>query len=352
MMGVVDRGKVKGPVEVFAVKSGKAVKIYRGLLAQGGAARQFYSWGSGTEDDPYIIRTYADLLEMRHDLSAHYRLAANIKEQSKTLCHVPIGTEDAPFTGSLDGDGYTIKLHRLFGPQSPGQAGTCGGLFGINAGTVKNLDFQATVESTDDLTAYENFGMLAGVNRGTVENCRIVSGWKHNNTQPFGAVAGRNESGGVIRNVECRTVLFNAGAGKLGLLAGVNAGLIDHCYTDIKGKNANGNEVGFAVHTLEATGRISYAHTFVTKTEYPKETPFDFVVQQAEGSYCLTCVMKAGGTDTYIGCYPPSLDTANLWFYLKATDPFFFTNAYYRCVRLKAFDPHDVDTVWIEGSWR
>lgn len=226
MMGVVNQGKAKGPVEVFAVKDRKAVKIYRGLLAQSGAARQFYSWGSGTEEDPYIIRTYADLLQIRNDLSAHYRLAADIKEESKTLNHVPIGTDAAPFTGTLDGDGYTIKLHRVFGSQDPAKPNIYDGLFGVNSGTIKNLDFLAVVHADSALENCQHFGMLTGVNHGTIHNCRVIAGWQHTNASPFGVVAGRNESDGVIDNVECRALFFSVPVGKLGLLAGVNAGLI------------------------------------------------------------------------------------------------------------------------------
>ena len=71
--------------------------------------------GSGTLGDPYIIQDVTDLQNMNLDLAAHYVLGNDI-DASETLTwndgegFVPIGNfVDGPFTGSIDGAGYTIS---------------------------------------------------------------------------------------------------------------------------------------------------------------------------------------------------------------------------------------------------
>ena len=65
-----------------------------------------FNSGSGTDDDPYLIRTEEQLKLMNLYKDKYYRIIDNI-----TLTHdwVPVGTEEDPFTGSVDGQGYTIS---------------------------------------------------------------------------------------------------------------------------------------------------------------------------------------------------------------------------------------------------
>lgn len=78
--------------------------------------------GEGTKLNPYIISTPDDLDCIRYNLSKHFRLGANIDLNHELLSTNsryywyndiygwnPIGTMDAPFTGSFDGAGYTIQ---------------------------------------------------------------------------------------------------------------------------------------------------------------------------------------------------------------------------------------------------
>ncbi len=77
-----------------------------------GVSAAQYSGGSGTRNDPYLIKTADDLYNMRNNLSANFKLAATIdmkgyKTDSKYFNNgfVPIGDDSTkPFTGSFTCD--------------------------------------------------------------------------------------------------------------------------------------------------------------------------------------------------------------------------------------------------------
>jgi len=77
-----------------------------------GVSAAKFSGGSGTRNDPYLIKTADDLYNMRDNLSASYKLAATIdmkgyKTDSKYFDKgfVPIGDDSTkPFTGSFTCD--------------------------------------------------------------------------------------------------------------------------------------------------------------------------------------------------------------------------------------------------------
>ncbi len=70
--------------------------------------------GSGTEDDPYVIYTADQLSDVATDYNSltsepeytYYKLGHDI--DMKGVDYTPIGTEDIPFFGEFDGDGYSI----------------------------------------------------------------------------------------------------------------------------------------------------------------------------------------------------------------------------------------------------
>lgn len=70
-------------------------------------AAAFSGAGSGTESNPYIVTTPAELQSINDDLSAHYILGNDIDMTGQTWS--VLGSSSAPFSGSLDGDGKTIS---------------------------------------------------------------------------------------------------------------------------------------------------------------------------------------------------------------------------------------------------
>jgi hypothetical protein len=63
--------------------------------------------GDGTEENPYLIRTKEQLNNIKNELSAYYKIVADIDIQGEEWD--VIGGNGAPFTGSVDGQGHKIK---------------------------------------------------------------------------------------------------------------------------------------------------------------------------------------------------------------------------------------------------
>ncbi|MDR0832688.1 MAG: hypothetical protein LBN93_00625 [Candidatus Symbiothrix sp.] len=91
--------------------------------------------GTGTPTDPYILTTRTELENMKNNLSASYKLAADIDLAGKVWA--PISTSSStPFKGQFNGDGYkisnisinttaatsatTVNYHGLFGVAGDG----------------------------------------------------------------------------------------------------------------------------------------------------------------------------------------------------------------------------------------
>lgn len=90
------------------------------------------SGASGTADDPYLIASEADLIAFREKVNggesgACAKLTSDI---SMTASWAVIGTQEAPYTGTFDGDGHT--LHNFMG----GTSDSVIALFGYSSGTI------------------------------------------------------------------------------------------------------------------------------------------------------------------------------------------------------------------------
>ena len=119
-----------------------------------------FAGGTGADNDPYLIQTAAQLDQMRDDLDAHYQLIGNIALPQDTVWQ-PVGTEETPFTGSLDGNGFTISGLTLSYSGNQGET-IYAGLFGVLQGQVENLSLtQAAITGNTRISHWEA-GLLAG----------------------------------------------------------------------------------------------------------------------------------------------------------------------------------------------
>lgn len=123
--------------------------------------------GSGTQEDPYLIKTAADLASVHDDLSAHYALDADIDLFGRIFEPIGNGAEGA-FTGSLDGRGHTIR-----GLELDLQDSKYVGLFGYLEGSVSNLKLAGV-----DIVGGRYVGAVAGNIGlgGSVTDCSVLSG--------------------------------------------------------------------------------------------------------------------------------------------------------------------------------
>lgn len=120
--------------------------------------------------------------------------------------------------GTFDGRG-----HSILGISLDGDASTQG-LFRmvLKTGTVKNLTVSGTVHASGN---GENIGGIAGVNYGTIENCRFDGDIRAQ--AAAGGIVGLNAEGALVS--ECKTSGSVAAYHRAGGIAGENRGVLDEC---------------------------------------------------------------------------------------------------------------------------
>lgn len=144
-----------------------------------------------------VITTEAQLRAM--ELGGSYELGANIM---LTEPWTPLGTPDnedegipgAGFAGTLDGKGYKITNLNI--------AATWNGGFFAQiepTGVVKNIGFESDKGANSGVKGNSWTGVVAGINKGLIENCYtdvkvVMAG------TPGAAFTGTNKGTGIIRN--------------------------------------------------------------------------------------------------------------------------------------------------------
>lgn len=185
--------------------------------------------GDGSETAPYRIesarqlRAFADLVngvDGMPDTGICASLTCNLDLSG--VCGpelgswTPIGTKDHPYTGTFDGGSFTITGLYFY---EPGTSYT--GLFGRNAGTIKNLGVVGA-----DITAGNYTGGVCGYNSGIISGCRHAATVKGANYT--GGICGYNDGGGSI------SVCYNTGevSGRkyAGAICGYNKNILTDCF--------------------------------------------------------------------------------------------------------------------------
>ena len=142
--------------------------------------------GSGTEADPYQIKTEADLIELRVQVNENGLTYAKewfqlVNSISLTDEWTPIGNSDAVFMGNLDGNGLTISNLKITA------GGTYTGLFGCAAlGTFRNLNL-TDVDITG--TGLDCGSVVGYVPKGSINLMDITVAVN---------VKGKNHTGGLV----------------------------------------------------------------------------------------------------------------------------------------------------------
>lgn len=195
--------------------------------------------GSGTATDPFIVVTEEDLMLVSDFPDCHFKLANDIALTSTDW--EPLCVLGDPFSGTFDGDGYTISNLTI----TTNRLSKQNGLFSSNIGTIKNLGVET---STKGITGYAKYvGIIAGYNSGLIQNCfsegNISCIFNDNYETNFGGVIGYNSSSGILSKcyssssieldknssttiVYPESILYR----NVGGLIGANDGLIEICY--------------------------------------------------------------------------------------------------------------------------
>lgn len=124
------------------------------------------------------------------------------------------------FAGIFDGNGYAVKNLDIATAVTT-EHGNSNALFGvIFGGTVRNLSCINIYSGR----AVQYGAGLAGMNKGTIENCYVEYGLNHTGNFP-GTIVGQNMTGGVVRNciavvTDKAQVSSSSGNKKLGYIVG------------------------------------------------------------------------------------------------------------------------------------
>ncbi|MDZ4184788.1 MAG: DUF1566 domain-containing protein [Desulfuromonadales bacterium] len=274
----------------YTYSRSKSDSSYFVWAVRGGALPPTFAGGDGSLDDPYQVETAKQLDAVRNYLDKHFILTANIDLDVAPFNAAegwqPIGVPGAPFTGSLDGNDYTIT--NLF-INRPAQDHV--GLFGDASGaTFANMTLQ--VEVTGD---YRVGGLVGNLEPGSIKYIH-VTGTVTGITNEVGGLAGRikyadilsssanvpvaggsqtsgggSDLGGLVGNVQNGTSIADCAAyGSIsvnsvsslrtgGLLGTLWESSLERSFAtgDVVGRDNVGGLVGH-------NGRSSIAHAFAT----------------------------------------------------------------------------------------
>jgi hypothetical protein len=159
-----------------------------------GVSPSYGALGAGTRDNPYLLCTAAQLLDLMNavDPSAWtlaYGLGADIDlsgyDQTSNPVASPIGTSTAPFSGSFDGNGHVISNFTLNLPTQDEV-----GLFGVVSGSaavVRRVKVDAAT-----ISGHDYVGILAA----WLDRAAVVSGCSSS-----GVVTAHANAGGLVGTV-------------------------------------------------------------------------------------------------------------------------------------------------------
>jgi len=182
-----------------------------------------YGGGSGTSNDPFLISTSQELLDLSLTTchwDKHFKLISD--PNMAGLVFTPIGTTIIPFTVTLDGNGHSIANITI-------NLGLINyvGLFGyvdnaVDPNTIFNLGLV-----NPNITGDENVGGLVGrLVNGTILSC-FVEGGNVSGDFNVGGLVGYNISGAISNCYVTGQVNGNSRVG--GLLGFNSSGMIINC---------------------------------------------------------------------------------------------------------------------------
>ena len=248
-----------------------------------------YNWklhNSGdTEDDAYVISTTTDLKYLAVWVNAgnnfegkFFKLGDNIAlDKSKENNFTPIGNANYSFSGTFDGQGYTISGLNINKPNNNNV-----GLFGrANNATIKNLKLDNCT-----ITGKESTGAIVGLGSDnvTITNCRVTNSVTVSGTSYVGGIVGQNANvigcasaatvsgssnyvGGIIGNSNSNTIAnslytgtsVNCSGNNKGAIVGSNTNttLTVNYYTadltigGVNGSDTNGARRAVAINTAD-----------------------------------------------------------------------------------------------------
>lgn len=247
--------------------------IFSTLLSSIPLVAGSYSGGTGNFSDPYQIANLDDwqeLVSSPADWDNHFILTGDIDLSGITYTASPIspdmnnsetGFQGTEFTGSLDGQGYSIKNLNIDASEEDfvGLIGYVNGL-NTNRGMIRNLNIDEAIIRGRDYTAAAVGYMYNWAAR--VENCSISGEIEGN--ESTGLVTGRSQAGTIEK---CYLEGNVRGAMRVGGMAGQNGASITQCFCEVDVNSSGMFAGGVTGHNYFGSIENSYASGEVTGDE-------------------------------------------------------------------------------------
>lgn len=182
-----------------------------------------------------MIYTIDDFRRIANNPSGKYKLVNDLDLEGDTLLYTITG-----FTGELDGNGHTIKniTKNLANDETERIV-----MFYTNEGNIKNLNIENINIISDKDTSYPE-GIIAQVNKGTIENCTISG------NVTITSETGNNSIGGIVGSLLEGTIKDCVSKVNITCLSGTiggisvyqSGGTIENCTNtgNLVGANVNG----------------------------------------------------------------------------------------------------------------
>ncbi len=188
--------------------------------------------GDGTPESPYQISAPEQLSSVRDAayLDKSFVLINDL-DLSDMESWAPIGTAEAPFTGTFDGRLFCISLPPI----------------GSVAIGIEGIDALEVDQNHDDVG-------LFGVSQGVIKDLEVDIFSCINGTDNVGAIVGHNQ--GVITSSVAAIGSSVQGTSNVGGLAGRNDGTISNCYALLDADLTGGQNVGGLVGAVGSEGSV------------------------------------------------------------------------------------------------
>jgi len=292
--------------------------------------------GDGTKTNPYLILTPEQLDAVRNVPDAYYQVGKNIDltdylapggdgyAKWGSSGWLPLGDETTPFSGSINGDGFTISGLRIQ------RAGTNDiGLFGVvNNGNINNfvLNITNNINSNTGLNVGGLAGMVSGssvISNSSVAGTGTISGGSY-----IGGLAGQINDGAQVTG--CYASIKISGSNSVGGLVGRvgqignGNGNVTNCYATGSVTGGGSNIGGLVGHLYNGSITNCYATGVVSGTGSGSSDVVGGIVGRINipvndrVSNCValnTSVTAANGTDVgrVAGIASNTLDISNCW---------------------------------------
>ena len=267
--------------------------------------------GEGTKQSPYQITNAEELAWFRDTVNSgkaniHARLLHDI--DLNNVSWEPIGTQKKPYTGTFDGNAYTIENFWL-GDYTKSDPISEKGLFGRigSGGTIQDLvvkvDYMGSIMNANNFNVTK-CGLIAAYNAGTIQRCSARVNYMLYVTGEFGVIAYQNS--GTIENC-----LSAVGAGKSGILipddasaAGIayeNSGTIKNCLFDgeLRTDGVTGNSYvpkDYAIAQNKPNGTITNCYYYHSKPRVNGEAYSGELYKDGDNSTVISKTQKEMGT--------------------------------------------------------